>query len=59
MFSCLSCVGEEDSSLVDDERSTILELPALPYKALITAISGCQNIDYIVCTVLSNGFAGR
>ena len=51
MFSCLSCVGEEDSSLVDDERSTILELPALPYKALITAISGCQNIDYIMCMI--------
>ena len=24
-----------------------LELPALPYVAPITAISGCQNIDYI------------
>ena len=24
-----------------------LELPALPYVSPITAISGCQNIDYI------------
>ena len=32
-----------------------LELPALPYIAPITAISGCQNVDYIMHTKLSGG----
>ena len=31
-----------------------LELPALPYKAPITAISGCQNINYIMHMKLSS-----
>ena len=36
-----------------------LELPALPYVAPITAISGCQNIHYFMCTKLSGGLVGR
>ena len=36
-----------------------LELPALPYIAPITAISGCQNVDYIMHTKSTGGLVGR
>ena len=36
-----------------------LELPALPYVAPITAISGSLNINYITCIKLSGGLVGR
>ena len=40
-----------------------LELPGMPYVAPITgiseAISGCQNVNYIMCTKLFGGLVGR
>ena len=66
VVSCFSRIGEEDSSLADikspNESMLILsdlELPALPCIAPITAVSGCQNIDYIMCMILSSGLVGR
>ena len=56
MFSCLSSIGKEDSSLSDTRLKGLnegmlilsdLELPVLPYVSPITTISGCQSIDYI------------
>ena len=40
-----------------------LELPGMPFVAPITgiseAISGCQNVNYIMCTKLFGGLVGR
>ena len=64
MVLCLSRIDEEDSSLADVKRSKrehgyIKELPALLYIAPITAISSCQDIDYITHTKSSGGLVGR
>ena len=66
VVSCFSRIGEQVSSLVDIEslnESMLmlndLELPGLPYVAPIIAISGCQNIDYIMHRKSSGGLVGR
>ena len=35
-----------------------LKLPALPYVAPITAISDCQNVNYVLHTKSTNGLVG-
>ena len=52
----------QTSKGLNDSMSILsdLELRVLPYIAPpITAISGCQDIDYIMPTKLSGGFVGR